>query len=53
MVGYAPIAFDELLDDEGESDGSSISDMAPHHRLSLESAMVDAPGQTPVVMEST
>ena len=34
MVSYAPTTFHELLDDEVESDGSSIVDVAPSHRLS-------------------
>ena len=40
MESYAPAAFHELPDDEGESDGSSIGDVAPRHRPS------------PVVVES-
>ena len=44
MAGYAPTTFHELPDDEGESDGSSIGDVAPSHRLSKECAMADAPG---------
>ena len=35
MVGYAPTSFHDLVDDDVESDGSSISDvMAPGHPLS-------------------
>ena len=35
MVGYAPTSFHDLVDDEVESDGSSIGDiMAPSHPLS-------------------
>ena len=34
MVSYAPTTFHELPDDEGESDGSSIGDVAPRHRPS-------------------
>ena len=52
MAGYAPAIFHELSDDEGESDGSSIGDVAPRHRLSRECTMADAPGQPPVVVES-
>ena len=52
MASYAPATFHELLDDEGESDGSSIGDVAPHHRPSRECAMANAPGQPPVVVES-
>ena len=52
MVSYAPATFHELPDDEGESDGSSIGDVAPRHRSSQECAMVDALGQPPVVVES-
>ena len=45
MAGYAPASFHDLVDDEVESDGSSISDvMAPSHPLSRECAMMDAPG---------
>ena len=35
MAGYAPASFHDLMDDEVESDGSSIDDvMAPSHPLS-------------------
>ena len=34
MASYAPTCFFDLMDDDGESDGSSIGDMAPSHRLS-------------------
>ena len=45
MVGYAPTSFHNLMDDEVESDGSSIGDVvAPSHPLSQECAMADAPG---------
>ena len=44
MAGYAPATFHELPDDEGESDGSSIGDVAPYHCPSYECAMADAPG---------
>ena len=53
MAGNAPAAFHGLPDDEDESDGSSIDDMAPHHHPSWECAMADALGQPPVVVEST
>ena len=43
MVSCAPTCFYELVDDEVESDGSSIGDVAPSHRLSQEYAMADAP----------
>ena len=52
MASYAPTCFYELVDDEVESDGSSIGDVAPSHRPSRECAMADAPGQPPVVAES-
>ena len=52
MASYAPTTFHELLDDEVESDGSSIGDVAPSHCPSRECAMVDALGQLPVVVES-
>ena len=42
MVGYAPAYFHDLVDDEVESDGSSIGDVvAPSHPLSQECAMAD------------
>ena len=35
MMGYAPTSFHDLIDDEVESDGSSIGDVvAPGHPLS-------------------
>jgi len=53
MAGYAPASFHDLVDDEIESDGSSIGDVvAPSHPLSRECAMADAPGQPLVVAES-
>ena len=53
MAGYAPASFHDLMDDEVESDGSSISDVvAPSHPLSQECTMVDAPGQPSVIAES-
>ena len=53
MAGYAPTSFQDLIDDEVESDGSSIGDvMAPGHPLSRECAMADAPGQPSEVVES-
>ena len=53
MAGYAPVSFHDLMDDEVESDGSSIGDvMAPSHPLSWECAMADALGQPLVVAES-
>jgi len=52
MASYAPTTFHELLDDEVESDGSSIGDIAPSHRPSRECAMADALGQPLVVAES-
>ena len=46
MAGYAPASFHDLMDDEVESDGSSIGDVvAPSHPLSQECAMADTPGQ--------
>ena len=40
MAGYAPASFHDLMDNEVESDGSSIGDvMAPGHPLSRECAM--------------
>ena len=53
MVGYAPASFHDLMDNEVESDGSSIGDvMAPSHPLSWEYTMADATGQPLVVVES-
>ena len=53
MAGYAPASFHDLVDDEVESDGSSIGDVvAPSHPISWECAMVDALRQPPVVAES-
>ena len=53
MAGYAPASFHNLIDDEVESDGSSIDDVvAPGHPLSWECAMAGAPRQPPVVVES-
>ena len=53
MAGYAPTSFHDLMDDDVESDGSSIGDVvAPSHPLFWEWAMVDALGQPPVVAES-
>ena len=53
MAGYTPASFHDLIDDEVESDGSSIGDiMAPGNPLSWECAMADALGQPPVVVES-
>ena len=52
MASYASATFHELPDDEGESDGSSIGDMASHHHPSWECAVADAPGQPSVVVES-
>jgi len=44
MVDYAPASFHDLMDDDVESDGSSIGDvMASSHPLSREYTMVDAP----------
>ena len=52
MESYAPTTFHELLDDEVESDGSSIGDVAPSHYPSWECAMADALGQPTMVAES-
>ena len=43
MASYAPASFHDLVDDEVESDGSSVGDVvAPSHPLSWECAMADA-----------
>ena len=34
MASYAPTYFLDLMDDDVESDSSSIGDMAPRHRSS-------------------
>ena len=34
MASYAPTYFLDLMDDDVESDGSSIGDVAPSHRPS-------------------
>ena len=53
MASYAPTFFHDLMDDEVESDGSSIGDVvAPSHSLSQECTMVDTLGQPLVVAES-
>ena len=44
MASYAPTYFLDLMDDDVESDGSSIGDVVPSHRPSWECVMVDAPG---------
>jgi len=53
MVSYAPSYFLDLMDDDVESDGSSIGDVAPSHRPSRECAMVDALELPPGVTESS
>ena len=53
MASYAPTCFLDLMDDDGESDGSSIGDMAPSHRPSRECAMVDTLRHPPVEAESS
>ena len=52
MMSYAPTCFLNLMDDDVESDGSSIGDVAPSHRPSRECTMTDVLGQPPEVMES-
>ena len=52
MASYAPTCFLDLMDDDVESDGSSIGDVVPSHRFSQECAMADALGQPPVETES-
>ena len=52
MASYAPTCFLGLMEDDVESDGSSIGDVAPSHRLSWECTMADALGQPLVVTES-
>ena len=52
MASYAPTYFYEHVDDEVESDDSSIGNVAPSHRPSQECAMADDLGQPPVVAKS-
>ena len=53
MAIYAPTTFHNLIDDDVESDSSSIGDVvALSHPLSRECTMADALGQLPVVAES-
>ena len=53
MAGYTLASFYDLVDDEVESNGSSIGDVvAPSHLLSWENAMADALGQLPMVAQS-
>ena len=45
IASHAPTCFHDLMDDDVESDGSSIGDVvAPSHPLSRECAMADALG---------
>ena len=45
MAGYALASFHDLMDDDVESDGSSIGNVvAPSHPLSWECAMANALG---------
>ena len=43
MASYTPTYFLDLMDDDVESDSSSIDNVAPSHRSSWECAMADAP----------
>ena len=52
MASYAPTCFLDLMDDDVESDSSSIGDVAPSHYPSWECAMADALGQPTMVAES-
>ena len=53
MVSYALASFHDLMDDDVESNGSSIGHVvAPSHPLSHECAMAHALGQPLVVSES-
>jgi len=53
MASYAPTYFLDLMDDDVDSDGSSIGDVAPSHHPSWECAMTDAPGHPPAEAESS
>ena len=53
IASYAPTCFLDIMDDDAESDGSSIRDVAPSNHLSRECAMADALEQPPGVMESS
>ena len=53
MASYDLASFHDLMDEDVESDDSSIGDVvAPSHPLSWECAMANAPKQPPVVVES-
>ena len=52
MASYALTYFLDLMDDDGKSDGSSISNMAPSHHPSWECAMADALGHPLAEAES-
>ena len=53
MADYAPTSFHDLMDDDVESDSSSIGDVvAPSHPLSHECTMANALRQPPMVAES-
>ena len=43
MASYGRTCFLDIMDDDVGSDDSSISDVAPSHRLSRECAMPDTP----------
>ena len=53
MASYAPTYFLDLMDDNGESDGSSIGDMAPSHRPSQECTAADHLGHPPAEAKSS
>jgi len=53
MASYGPTCFLDIMDNDIGSDGSSISDVAPSHRLSWEYAMTDALEQPPGATESS
>jgi len=53
MASYGPTYFLDIMDDDVGSDGSSIDDVAPSHRLSWECAMMDAPEQPLGATESS
>ena len=53
LTSFAPTTFHNLPDDEGESDGSSIGDVAPSHRPSWECAVADPLGHPLAKAESS
>ena len=53
MTSYGPSCFLHIMDNDVESDGFSIGDVAPSHRPSWECAKLDALEQPPRATESS